>query len=105
MPRTRKRKTPAGEMEAALLEPAVEKPAGNFIDFQKIIRESKLFPRHLMLSNLSQLPQWSQGVVVVVRWGHSQVPLLIAPVVRAMRSLDMFQCSSENAFGTTCLLI
>ncbi|KAH3724040.1 hypothetical protein DPMN_049842 [Dreissena polymorpha] len=44
MPRTRKRKTPAGEIEAALLEPAVVKPAGNFIDFQKIIRESKIVP-------------------------------------------------------------
>ncbi|KAH3821183.1 hypothetical protein DPMN_122944 [Dreissena polymorpha] len=42
MPRTRKRKTPAGETEAALLEPAVEKPAGNFIDFQTIIRESQI---------------------------------------------------------------
>ncbi|KAH3841289.1 hypothetical protein DPMN_114748 [Dreissena polymorpha] len=99
MPRTRKRKTSAGEMEAALLEPAVEKTAVSFIDFQKIIRESKLFQRHLVLSKLSQLSQWSQGVEV--RWGHSQVPLLIELVVRAMRSLDMFQCSSEKAFGTT----
>ncbi len=44
MPRGRKRKTPAAEMEEALLEPAVEKPAGNIVDFEQIIRNSNIVP-------------------------------------------------------------
>ncbi|KAH3838186.1 hypothetical protein DPMN_111594 [Dreissena polymorpha] len=44
MPRGRKRKTPAREMGAALMEPAVEKPAGNTIDFEQITRDSNTVP-------------------------------------------------------------
>ncbi|KAH3838200.1 hypothetical protein DPMN_111608 [Dreissena polymorpha] len=44
MLRGRKRKTPAREMGAALIEPAVEKPAGNTIDFEQITRDSNIVP-------------------------------------------------------------
>ncbi|KAH3725659.1 hypothetical protein DPMN_051508 [Dreissena polymorpha] len=44
MPRGQKRKTPAKEMEAALLEPALVKPAGNIIDFEQINRDKNIVP-------------------------------------------------------------
>ncbi|KAH3787041.1 hypothetical protein DPMN_165160 [Dreissena polymorpha] len=56
MPRGRKRKTPAGELESA-----VEKPAGNFIDFQKIIRESKIVPTTSHVVQSVSIPQMVTG--------------------------------------------
>ena len=53
MPRGRKRKTPAAEMEAALLEPAVEKPAGNIVDFEQIIRNSNIVPSSHLVQSVS----------------------------------------------------
>ncbi|KAH3821133.1 hypothetical protein DPMN_122893 [Dreissena polymorpha] len=52
MPRGRKRKTPAAEMEEALLEPAVEKPADN-IDFEQIIRNLNLVSSSHLVQSVS----------------------------------------------------
>ncbi|KAH3887833.1 hypothetical protein DPMN_011855 [Dreissena polymorpha] len=60
MPRGRKRKAPVKEMEAALQDPAVDKPAGNIIDFEQIIRDTNIVHSNTVHSHAqSQVPSIS----------------------------------------------
>ncbi|KAH3746849.1 hypothetical protein DPMN_181266 [Dreissena polymorpha] len=66
MPRGRKRKTPAEEMEAALQEPAAEKPAGNIIGFEQILRDSNIANFNTVQSHASQVPSISNPSANIV---------------------------------------
>ncbi|KAH3844363.1 hypothetical protein DPMN_086621 [Dreissena polymorpha] len=81
MPRGRKRKTPAEEMEAALLEPAVENPTSNIIDSN-------------IVSTTFHVVQ-SVATPKMVTWccGDSAFGSLPSP------TFDQTRCTSDDVFG------
>ncbi|KAH3752115.1 hypothetical protein DPMN_186725 [Dreissena polymorpha] len=87
MPRGRKRKTPAQEMEAALMEPVVEKHAGNIIDFEQITRDSNIVP------SISHVVQSVSTPNMVTGCGCGAIGSLSSSTFHRTR------CTSDEVFG------
>ncbi|KAH3770373.1 hypothetical protein DPMN_171658 [Dreissena polymorpha] len=88
MPRGRKRMTPAKEMEAALMEPAVEKPAGNIIDFEQITRDSNIVPSTSHVVQSVSTPNMVTGCGCGGAFGS--LP---------SSTFDRTRCTSDEVFG------
>ncbi|KAH3725711.1 hypothetical protein DPMN_051560 [Dreissena polymorpha] len=89
MPRGRKPKTPAKEMEAALLEYAVVKPAGNIIAFEQINRDT-----NIVSSTSLDVQSVSTPDMVTGRGGGGG-----ASGSLQSSTFDRTRCTSDEVFG------